>query len=41
MPWLAVFWAKAGMALKAMAAAARIDACFIVTSVGILKTQKG
>jgi hypothetical protein len=30
------------MALKAMAAAAaRIDACFIVTSVGIFKTQKG
>jgi hypothetical protein len=42
MPWLAVFWARTGMALRASAAAmAKLDALFIVTSVCIFEMRKG
>jgi hypothetical protein len=41
MPWLAVFWARAGMVLKASAVAtAKLDTLFIVTSVVIFQTQR-
>jgi hypothetical protein len=41
MPWLAVFWARAGIALRAIAVAtAKLDTLFIVTSVVIFQTQR-